>query len=415
MLTIPKLSKALLSFAFLVAFVALIFPANASQGLTAPAQVADGLAVASPAEAGLDVDLLQRLAAAAEGDDFKRLTSVLLAVDGKLVFERYFESANAETFHDVRSVTKTVTSMLVGLAIDRGLLTGVEAKVFDFFPEHSVAHPDLRKQAITVEDLLTMSSLLECDDNNRYSRGNEERMYLIEDWVGFFLDLPIKGFPPWVTPPDKSPYGRTFSYCTAGTTTLGAVLEKATGQQVEDFAREALFEPLGIEEVRWPFSPLGLAQTGGGARMTSRDFLKLGLLYLQDGAWDGQQVISKAWVETSTATHVHAGGANHYGYLWWRRDYTAGERTFPTFFMSGNGGNKVMVVPSARLVAVITSTFYNSRGMHEQSERVLTDYLLASVPDSRPRQVARPAASGSLPISQPYQVRETLGESADLH
>ncbi len=113
--------------------------------------------------------------------------------------------------------------------------------------------------------------------------------------------------------------------------------------------------------------------------MTSRDFLKLGLLYQQQGQWHGRQVISKAWVETSTAEHVHAGGANSYGYLWWRRDYTAGERAFPTYFMSGNGGNKVFVVPSARLVAVITSTLYNSRGMHEQSERVLTDYLLASV------------------------------------
>ncbi len=385
MLSMPKLSKALLRFAFLVAFVVLNFsPAKASQGkasqaLAAPAQADDGLAVTSPAKAGLDGESLQRLAAAAEGDEFKRLTSVLLAVDGKLLFERYFADANTETFHDVRSVTKTVTSILIGIAIDRNLLGGLDAKVFDFFPEHKVVHPDPRKRDITVEDLLTMSSLLECDDNNRYSRGNEERMYLIEDWVGFFLDLPIKGFPPWVTPPDKSSFGRTFSYCTAGVTTLGAVLEKATGRQVEDFAREVLFEPLGIDEVRWPLSPLGLAQTGGGARMTSRDFLKLGLLYLQKGDWDGRQVISKAWVETSTAAHVHAGGDNFYGYLWWRRDYAVGERTFPTYFMSGNGGNKVMVVPSERLVAVITSTFYNSRGMHEQSERVLTDYLLASL------------------------------------
>ena len=380
MLSIPRLPRALLSLAFAVAFVALISSASASRVLTAPAQTDDGLAVASPAEAGLDAEPLRRLVAAAEGDGFERLTSVLLAVDGQLVFERYFAGADAGTFHDVRSVTKTVTGMLIGSAIDRGLLSGLDAKVFDFFPEHAVAHPDPRQRTITVEDLLTMSSLLECDDDNPYSRGNEERMYLIEDWVGFFLDLPIKGYPPWVTPPEKSSFGRTFSYCTAGVTTLGAVLEKATQRQVEDFAREALFEPLGIDEVRWQISPSGLAQTGGGARMTSRDLLKLGLLYQQDGEWAGRQVISRPWVETSTAAHVQAPGANTYGYLWWRRDFAAGERTFATYFMSGNGGNKVVVVPSARLVAVITSTFYNSRGMHEQSERVLTDYLLASVP-----------------------------------
>ncbi|MEM7586257.1 MAG: serine hydrolase [Acidobacteriota bacterium] len=379
--SIYKLLTALLSLAVAIAFVALIVPpTGATQVLTAPTQTGDGLAVVSPAEAGLDAETLQRLGAAARSDEFKRLTSVLLAVDGKLVFEDYFADADDETFHNTRSATKTVTGMLIGIAIDRGLLSGVDAKVFDFFPEHEVANPDPRKRDITVEDLLTMSSLLECNDFNSFSRGNEERMYLIEDWAGFFLDLPIKGFPSWVTPPVESSYGRTFSYCTAGTTTLGAVLEKATGRQVEDFAQETLFEPLGIEEVRWPFSPLGLAHTGGGARMTSRDFLKLGLLYLQGGEWEGQQVVSKQWVETSTKVHVDAGGANNYGYLWWRRDYTSGERTFPTYFMSGNGGNKVMVVPSARLVAVVTSTFYNSRGMHEQTERVLTDYLLASLP-----------------------------------
>ena len=346
---------------------------------SSPAAANDGLAVASPADVGLATEALKRLVEDGE-NDFQRLTSVVLAVDGQLVFEHYFSGADAESLHDVRSASKTITSMLIGLAIEQGRLTGVDAKIFDFFPHHEVANPDPRKQEITVEDLLTMSSLLECDDNNPHSRGNEERMYLIEDWVGFFLDLPIKGFPPWVTPPHESPFGRTFAYCTAGTTTLGAVLEQATKKQVEDFARESLFEPLGIDEVRWPISPLGLAQTGGGVRLRSRDLLKLGLLYQQDGEWHGQQVISKTWVETSTSTHVHAGGANHYGYLWWKRDYSAGGRTFPTYFMSGNGGNKVMVVPSARLVAVITSTFYNSRGMHEQAERILTDYLLASLP-----------------------------------
>ena len=374
----------------LIAAGALIFSLTSarhaeSQPPSSPADLSDGLAVASPTDAGLGTEALQRLVADGE-KDFQRLTSVLLAVDGQLVFEQYFSGADAETLHDVRSASKTFASMLVGIAIDQGLLEGVDAKVFDFFPKHQVANPDPRKQEITVEDLLTMSSLLECDDQNPHSRGNEERMYLIEDWVGFFLDLPIKGFPPWVTPPHESPFGRTFAYCTAGTTTLGAVLEQATKEQVEDYAQEHLFEPLGIDEVRWPISPLGLAQTGGGVRIRSRDLLKLGLLYQQGGEWQGQQVIPKSWVETSTSKHVHAGGANHYGYLWWRRDYTAAERTFPTYstyFMSGNGGNKVMVVPAARLVAVITSTFYNSRGMHEQAERILTDYLLASLPAER--------------------------------
>lgn len=332
------------------------------------------------AAADLDQGLLKKLEEGIRGDEFERVTSVLLSIDGELVYEKYFSGADRKTMHNTRSATKTVASMLIGIAIDRGHLPGVDAKVFNYFKDHRVAHPDPRKQNITVEDLLTMSSLLECDDDNRHSRGNEERMYLIEDWVGFFLDLPIKGFPPWVTPPEKSSFGRSFAYCTAGVTTLGAVIEKATGKQVEDFAREALFAPLGIGEVEWPYSPLGLAQTGGGARMTSRDFVKLGSLYLQGGRWDGRQVISKQWVEVSTADHVRANDTETYGYLWWKRAFTVGERKYPAYFMTGNGGNKVVVVPSAGLVAVITATLYNTRGMHQQSARILTDYLLAALP-----------------------------------
>jgi len=207
-------------------------------------------------------------------------------------------------------------------------------------------------------------------------------MYVTEDWLGFFLDLPIKGFAPWVTKPKDSPYGRSFSYCTAGVFTLGAVLEKATRRPVPDFAREVLFAPLGIEKVGWAVSPLGQVQTGGGARFRSRDLAKLGLLCLDGGRWQGKQVIPADWIAASTAAHVQAAEDNTYGYLWWRRDFKVDGRTYPSFYMSGNGGNKVVVVPSAKLVAVITSTNYNSRGMHEQTDKLLTDYILAALPAS---------------------------------
>lgn len=347
-----------------------------------PPDLADGLAVAPAAH--LDIHLLTALGESIRKGDFQKVTSVLVMKDGKLVYEEYFNGAGRETQHDIRSASKTVAGMLVGLAIDRGAISGVEARVFDFFPERrAVRNPDPRKLQITLEDLLTMSSLLECDDENEFSSGNEERMYLIEDWLGFFLDLPIRGFAPWVTKPQDSPYGRSFSYCTAGVFALGAVVERATGRPVPDFAREALFAPLGIEKVGWQFSPLGLTQTGGGTRFRSRDLAKLGQLSLDGGRWQGRQVIPADWVATSTAAHVQANETDTYGYLWWRRDFVSGDRTYPAFYMAGNGGNKVVVVPPEKLVAVLTSTLYNTRGMHQQTDKLLTDYILAALPSRR--------------------------------
>ena len=333
------------------------------------------LASGLSAQPGRDWD---ELTAAVEAGEFGRTTSILVSRDGEVLYERYFDEGGAEALRNTRSATKTVTGMLVGIAIDRGMIPSVEEPVLAYFPGRQFRNPDPRKASITVEDLLTMSSLLECDDGNPFSRGNEERMYLVEDWPAFFLGLPVKGFPPWVTPPAASPYGRAFSYCTAGVTTLGAVVEAASGSELEDFARRELFEPLGIGAAEWQFSPLGLAQGGGGLGLSTRSLALLGQLYLDGGRFGDRQIVSAGWVEASVRPHVSVPDdrGHEYGYLWWLQEFERDGERYSAWMMNGNGGNKVMVLPQLDAVVVITTTNYGNRDAHQMSERLSSNFVL---------------------------------------
>jgi CubicO group peptidase (beta-lactamase class C family) len=345
---------------------------------------AGGWTTASPAESGLSYVRLRSLDAAVRSGEFKKIGSVLIARHGKLAYEGYFDgdgSGDTATLRNTKSATKSITDVLIGIAIDEHKLSGVDARVLALLPERArrIQNPDPRKAAITVEDFLTMSSPLECDDWNDASRGNEERMYLVEDWAQFILDLPIRGRMHAGERVEAPPYGRYFSYCTGGVFTLSEVLEKVTGTRTDRYALENLFRPLGITNVEWFYSPMDIPQTGGGLRLTSRDLLKIAQLYLDGGQWQGKRIVSEEWVRSSTRPHARIDEATEYGYLWWLKSFKSGEKTYPAFFMSGNGGNKVVAIPGLDMSVVITSTNYNTHGMHEQTEKILTDYVLAAV------------------------------------
>ncbi|MBO9547193.1 serine hydrolase [Caulobacter sp.] len=339
------------------------------------AQAADWT-TASPAAEGLSAAKLEAMSTAIKAGEFQKITSVLVARHGKLVFEAYYDQDGPEARRNTRSVTKTVTAMLAGAAIARGALPSVDAPIKAYLKGRPpAANPDPRKDKVTVEDLLTMSSIAECDDDNTFSRGNEERMYLIEDWVGFYLDLPVRGFPEWSPKPEASPYGRSFSYCTAGVVTLGQVVQNAVQKSLPAFADEVLFKPLGIENPKWQMSPLGLAMGGGGLGLRSRDLLKLGQLYANGGQWEGKQVLPADFVKASVTPHANARENTDYGYLVWLQSFNGHK----AWLMSGSGGQKVAIVPDLDLVAVITTANFGVRQPHAISEKLLAEHILAAV------------------------------------
>nr|WP_295376833.1 serine hydrolase [Pseudoxanthomonas sp.] len=365
--------------------LALLAPACAcAQAATAyriPASASDGWDVADAGREGWKLERFAALEAAIARGDFPGVTSVLVAQDGRLVYERYFNGGGPDVLNDTRSATKSVTALLVGAAIDRGLLPDAHARVYDHFRDLAPwQHDSARKQAITVEDLLTMSSAWDCDDENPFSSGNEERMYVSEHWTRFALDLPLRGYAPWVKRPEQSPHGRTFSYCTAGSFLLGALVERVSGKPLPEFAAEVLERPLGITRVQWNRSSEGVGMGGGGTRYRSRDLAKLGQLVVDGGTWHDRRILSAGWIELALTVHAQAREDADYGYQFWRFRFTRDGREQPAWTMSGNGGNYVFMVPERKLVAVITRTSYNQRDVHPQSQRMFGDYLLMAMP-----------------------------------
>ena len=345
-----------------------------------PPSLDDGWTVADAAKAGWNVSTLAAMENAIVSGAAPDTTSVLIARDGKLVYERYFNSGGREVLNNPRSATKSVTALLVGAAIDRGLIAGPQAKVYGFFSDRTWRNDDPRKRDFTLEDLLTMSSQWECDDENEFSSGHEERMYLSADWTQFALDLPMKGYAPWMRRPKDSPHGRAFAYCTADAFLLGAIVERATHKPLDAFAREALEGPLGIRQSSWGKSSEGVGMGGGGTAYRSRDLAKFGQLLLDQGRWHGRQIVSQAWVRAMTTVHAQARDDADYGYLIWRFRFQAHGKQRDAWAMSGNGGNYVFVLPEEKLVAVITRTRYNQRDMHQQSHKLLADYILKAMP-----------------------------------
>lgn len=305
--------------------------------------------------------------------DYGTVTSILIMEKGKIVYERYFNGAGPGSLHNTRSVTKTITGMAVGAAIDDGLLR-VDRPAAQFFSDIApFQNPDPRKQAMTIEDMITMSGILECNDSDNFSRGTEARMHNVEDWASFFWNLPIRGYPAWSQKPASAKYGRVFSYCSAGVEMLGHVVERVTKTKFQEYVRVKFFAPMDISNFEWQENGLGQAHKSGGLALSTRSLGKFAEMQRSRGVYKGKRILSQAWTAKSIKPRVVAYEDDEieYGYLWWRSPYEVSGERFEDYYMSGNGGNRVVVLPSHDLVVVVTKTDFNKRGMHQATDRLL--------------------------------------------
>jgi CubicO group peptidase (beta-lactamase class C family) len=248
--------------------------------------------------------------------------------------------------HTMQSVTKSVTSVLIGIAIQRGELRGVDGKILQYFDGMTIANLDDRKRAITVRDLLTMRAGFEWDETTvPYTdpKNSCAQMERSQDWVQFAIDRPMAQNP-----------GEAFLYNSGITELLAHILWKATGKQADDYAAEHLFRPLGISSYYWKRTPTGIPDAEGGLYLTARDLAKIGYLYLNDGVWEGLRILPAGWVETSVAPIVNGPiGNQKYGYHWLATPYEGGFGVY-AYAANGYGGQRLIVVPEFNLVAVFT-------------------------------------------------------------
>ncbi len=299
---------------------------------------------ATAEEQGLDS---AKLAAALDEMRAKnlRIHSLTLIRNGYLLLDVNFYPYDGTQPHNMASVTKTITATLIGIAVDQGKLQ-LDQPVLSFFPERIIANRDSRKERMTVRDLVSMSSGLDCLGPPDYP--DEPTLLEMEsssDFVQFALDLPMAPEP-----------GTTWAYCSPGTHLLSAILTRATGMTELDFARENLFEPIGIHEVIWPADAQGITHGWGDVYLYPRDAAKLGYLWLRGGVWDGRRLVSQGWLEDSVKVHTQVPGDQDYGYGWWiDRD---GE--FGQFAAQGRGGQRVLVLPTINAIVVTTGGGFNS-------------------------------------------------------
>jgi len=346
----------------------------------------DSWQVATPESVGLSKAALCPMVKWLAGSTLDNVHAVLVARHGKLVFEQYFtgddehlgSKAGIVTFgptlrHDERSVSKSVVSLVMGIAIDRGWIKSIDAPVFSFFPEYAdLSTPE--KSRITIRDLLTMSSGLEWHE--------EDVPYTSPDNSEIVMDLSSDPLRAALAPDLAAEPGKIWNYNSGSTELLGAILKKATGKTVDQLAATLLFAPLGITDFTWYKHPNGSPHAAGGLRLRPRDLAKIGQLILQRGSWNGTQVISSAWIDAASAPHIMGEFLFFYGYQFWLGRSLVNDHEVEWTAAVGLGGQRLYVIPELDMVVVLNSGMYTSERQGRVALQVLDRYVMPAVDHS---------------------------------
>jgi CubicO group peptidase (beta-lactamase class C family) len=344
--------------------------------------ISDGWQITQPAAVSLSEEPLNAFHQDIQNERYGYIDAFLVARHGKLVFEHYYEHDYASiyqqeaatpgalvvndpsgpynyfnpwwhpyyrntTLHSMQSVTKSVVSALVGIALSRGEFPDLDTPVLQFFDEATVGNVDERKRDMMLRDLLTMSDGLLWDESLPYIDPDNSFAVMTKahNWVQYALDLPMENEP-----------GTVFNYNSGAALILGHIFRLATGIDIEEYAVENLFTPLGIDDYYWDRTPYGLTDTQEGLYISARSLARIAQLLLQKGRWQDEQVIPAAWIEESIAPHYPTGKSNDeaFGYLWWSQPYTFKGKTVRAYFGKGFGGQRPIFLPELDLVIVLT-------------------------------------------------------------
>jgi CubicO group peptidase (beta-lactamase class C family) len=360
-----------------------------------PEQLNDGLETGSLDELGLDLNQITRGIERVYKGKYNELHAALIYKDSKLVLEEYFEGhqyqwdgpghhADYITWdqsipHHIMSCTKSITGLCVGLAMEKGFIDNVNQSIFDYLPDHQPLKTD-GKDRITIEHLLTMTSGLEFREwDAPYSSSENDIIALwfppCEDPVTCILQKPLLHEP-----------GSTFNYGGGNQIVLGEIIRHASGMGIDEFARQYLFEPLGITEADWGSRfENGVIEAAGGLVLRPRDMLKIGVMVLNEGVWKGERIISKQWIDKSATTYgdntgIRVPGTESsrkgYSYSWWTYRLGHDRETIEVFRASGWGGQRIIVMPELEAVVVFTGGNYTTK---VKSHNLLEKYLLPAM------------------------------------